>query len=196
MMKKLLVIIMALILSGGIYVAYETTKLLNELRCLGCIAMLPKTKEFKEFWIEYPSWYKNEGMPEHPEWIINASADKVVMLFFWGPACRSCEEQWEDMKKAGMVNGSEENGRISKNFSFVAFFSINVAGDEKGDAIRIYTKDRSNRVPTTVILFQKNGIIYWYAFSGKADGKGGRPTVEKLKEILELAKEEKNDLQS
>ncbi len=195
MRKKIMLIVMVAIFLAGIYTAYEKTKALNELRCLGCIAMLPKTKEFKEFWIEYPAWYKNEGTPEHPSWVINASLEKVVMLFFWGPACEPCEQQWEDMKKAGMVKGSEGNGNITQNFSFVKFFSINVAGDEKRNTVRIYTEDKSDSVPTTVILFQKNGTIYWYAFSGKADGKGGRPSIEKLIEILEIAKEERNDMQ-
>ena len=98
------------------------------------------------------------------------------------------------MKLAGIVEGNEENGKISKNYSFVELFSINVAFDEKADTIKIYTKDGNYITPTTVILFQKNGTIYWYAFSGKADGKGGRPDIEKLKEILVMAKERKNDV--
>ena len=46
--------------------------------------------------------------------------------------------------------------------------------------------------PTTVILFEKNGTIYWYAFSGDANGEGGRPTVAELVNILERAEVERN----
>ena len=190
-MKKVIYVAIAFaLLVAGFYLAYDRAKELNTARCWGCIAMQPKAEKFTNFWIEYPEGYKAKGIPPHPDWIINASKEKVVMLFFWGPACEPCEKQWEDMKKAGLVIGSEENGTITQNFSYVKLFSLDVT-KERGNTIKIYTKDGSESTPTTVILFEKNGTIYWYAFSGRADGKGGRPSIEELINILEKAKEEK-----
>ena len=100
------------------------------------------------------------------------------------------------MKKAGIVEGNEEGGRITANFSYVELFSINAPYEERGEAIRIYTKKASMDTPTTVILFEKNETIYWYAFSGEANGKGGRPDINGLINILEKAREEKYDMQS
>ncbi|MCD6448328.1 MAG: hypothetical protein J7L58_04710, partial [Thermoplasmata archaeon] len=56
---------------------------------------------------------------------------------------------------------------------------------------KIYHPKEILEAPTTVILFEKNGTIYWYAFSGEANGKGGRPDINGLINILEKAKEEK-----
>ncbi len=191
-MKKITFLIVALIiLSAGIYFGYEKVKALNIARCLGCIAMEPKAEKFKNFWVEYPSSYEMNGIPPHPSWLVNESREKVVMLFFWGPACHPCELQWNAMKNAGIVKGSEENGSFTENFSYAKLFSINQPYDEKGNIITLYTSDRSTGTPTTVILFEKNGTVYWYAFSGEANGKGGRPDINELINILEKAKEEK-----
>jgi len=194
-MKIIYLCIIIAILFAGSYLSYERVEQLNETRCLGCIGMQPKVEKFKEFWIKYPKSFNREGLPLHPSWIVNISKEKVVMLFFWSPACKPCKEQWEEMKKVGLVEGSEENGRIGENFSYVALFSIDITSSE-GNIIKIYTPDGNRVTPTTVILFEKNNTIYWYAFTGKADGKGGRPSVEELIKILEKAKEEKYDLQS
>jgi thiol-disulfide isomerase/thioredoxin len=198
MMRKAIYLMVALIiLAAGANTAYDSVKSLNIARCLGCIAMEPKAVKFVEFWVEYPEHYNNKGIPPHPDWVINASKQKVVMLFFWGPSCEPCEWQWEAMKKAGLVKGSEENGSATANFSYIQLFSINAPyDDEKGEAIRIYTPKGDTGTPTTVILFEKNGTIYWYAFSGPANGEGGRPDINGLINILEKAKEEKYDMQS
>ncbi len=189
-MKKIIaLIICAITLSSGFLIAYDTVKRLNIARCLGCIAMYPKAIKFS-FWVEYPKEYKNKGLPPHPEWIVNES--KVILLFLWGYACEPCEKQWEEMKKAGIVEGTEENGTVGGNFSYVKLYAIN--GQEEKDLVRIYNKRGEVELPTTVILFKKNETIYWYAFSGPADGKGGRPNIEELIKILEMAKEEKNVL--
>lgn len=194
MKKAIILIISSILLLFGIHMAYDSAKKLNIARCLGCIAMEPKVEKFKEFWIEYPKYYVKKGIPSHPEWIINESKEKILMLFFWAPACEPCERQWEEMKKAGMVEGSEEHGRMTENFSYVKLFSINAPYDKKGDAIRIYTAKGDVSTPTTVILFNKNGTIYWYAFSGEANGKGNRPNIRELIKIIEKAREEKHAL--
>lgn len=196
-MKKVAFLIMiAMILSAGIYFEYERVKALNIARCLGCIAMEPKAEKFKEFWIEYPESYKRSGLPKHPSWLVNESREKVVMLFFWGPACHPCERQWNAMRKAGIVEGNEENGSFTENFSYAKLFSINQPYDEKGSTITIYNPQGDTGTPTTVIIFEKNGTVYWYAFSGEANGEGGRPDINELINILEKAKEEKyGDLQ-
>jgi hypothetical protein len=96
------------------------------------------------------------------------------------------------MKHRGLVTGSEQDGGIAENYSYVSLFSLNAPFDERGDTIKMYTYDKSTGVPTTVILFGRNETIYWYAFSGEANGKGGRPTVEELITILERAREEQD----
>ena len=39
----------------------------------------------------------------------------------------------------------------------------------------------------------KNGSVLWYAFQGPADGTGGRPSIEKLEEILNDAIKVRDD---
>lgn len=192
MMKKAIVLLLALALvAPGAYLAYTHVEALNISRCLGCIALEPKAEKFEEFWVAYPSSYKNKGIPAHPQWVINESREQVVMLFYWGPSCEPCDRQWENMKKLGMVEGTERDGRMTENYSYVTLFSLNAPFDKNGDSIRIYHRKGGTETPTTVILFERNNTIYWYAFSGEANGEGGRPTVEELGNILEKAREEK-----
>lgn len=195
MMKKALLLLVALVLLvPGMYEFYGHIESLNTMRCLGCIAMEPKAIAFEEFWISYPGSYKNSGIPEHPAWIVNESRNNVVMLFFWGPGCEPCESQWEKMKRVNLVKGTEADGMISENYSYVSLFSINAPFDEKGDALKIYQQKGEIETPTTVVLFERNNTIYWYSFSGEANGHGGRPSINDLIRILETAWENQHDM--
>jgi len=187
-MKKLLLCTAIILLISGAYLCYNKTKKLNEMVCQGCIAIVSKSQKFGEFWIEYPHNYGMNGMPSHPEWAINFSKNNILMIFFYGPACEPCLHQWEEMKNVGMVEGNEEDGKFSRNFSYAILVTIDISKDAE-NTIRIYNSKSS--VPTTVIMFEKNEKIYWYAFSGPPDGKGGRPSIDELKNILEKAKGEK-----
>ena len=101
-------------------------------------------------------------------------------------------KQWENMKKSEIVEGNKKNGVMTENFSYVTLFSINAPFDSIGDSIKLYTQRGDTGVPTTVILYEQNGTVYWYGFSGDANGKGGRPNIDGLVFILERAKEAKN----
>ena len=187
-MKKLLLLISIILLVSGTYTSYEKVKKLNEMLCQGCIAIISKSYKFDKFWVEYPSIYEIKGLPSHPSWAVNFSKDNILMIFFYGPACEPCEQQWEEMKKAGIVEGRKENGSFSGNFSYAKLVTIDISKD-KEDIIKIY--NTRNSVPTTVIMFEKDGKIYWYAFYGPPDGKGGRPSIDELKTIMEKARMEK-----
>ncbi len=187
-MRKVVAIAMAFIVfSVGFHFAYEKSKLLNESRCLGCIALLPKASAFKGFWVEYPTFFHKKGSPALPDWLINESRQHVIMLFFWYKGCDPCKAQWDDMAHAGIVVGSEENGKMAANYSNVSLITIDIVNDERANLLKIFTPAKSTpSTPTTVILFTTNQT-YWYAFSGKADGKAGRPSIEQLKEIIREA---------
>jgi len=191
MKKVVYALIAAVLLSAGAYIAYHQVESLNIARCLGCLAMEPKVEEFVNFWVEYPDEYKQNGVPPHPQWIVDEAKEKVVMLFFWFEGCEACKRQWENMEKAGMVEGSEANGSFTDNFSYAKLITIDIVNSKDKDVLKIYHPKEILEAPTTVILFEKNGTIYWYAFSGEANGKGGRPDINGLINILEKAKEEK-----
>ncbi|MCD6170870.1 MAG: hypothetical protein J7J36_00400 [Thermoplasmata archaeon] len=192
-MKKFIVLLISIaFLLTGFHFAYEKSKILNESRCLGCIAMLPKAISFHKFWIEYPKNFHKSGIPQIPSWLLNESKKNVVMLFFWYKGCDPCKAQWDDMVANNIVSGSESNGKMTGNFSNITLISIDIINDKLGNLLPIYTpKGKPSETPTTVILFTKNET-YWYAFSGKADGIAGRPNISQLKKILNLAMEEKN----
>ncbi|MCD6512960.1 MAG: hypothetical protein J7K61_05100 [Thermoplasmata archaeon] len=196
-MKKVAVLIISIILfASGLYYGYEDSKRLNESRCLGCIALLPKAASFSTFWVEYPPFFHKKGIPAHPEAVLNESREHVVMLFFWDTGCDPCKEQWEEMKAKGIVDGSESDGRMTGNFSNITLFSIDIFNEKDGLRwLNVYTPaENPSSTPTTVILFTKNNTTYWYAFSGKADGKAGRPDLNKLEEILNEAMVMKDDM--
>ena len=170
-MKKIVAVAIAfLIFSVGFYHAYELSELLNKSRCLGCIALLPKVSTFKEFWVQYPSFFHKKGSPTLPDWLLNESKQHVVMLFFWYKGCDPCKAQWEDMVKNGIVVGSEENGKMAPNYSKnVSIITIDIVRSELGNLLEIFTPAKAiPSTPTTVILFTTNQT-YWYAFSGILD---------------------------
>ena len=191
-MKKIFyLLVAAALLFSGAYIAYKKVESLNVARCLGCIAMEPKVEKFAGFWVEYPEYYKQKGIPQHPQWIVDEAKKKVVMLFFWFEGCEACKKQWENMKKHGMVEGSEADGSFTENYSYAILITIDIVNSKDKDILKIYHAKEKMEAPTTVILFEKNGTIHWYAFSGEANGKGGRPDINGLINILEEAKEEK-----
>jgi len=190
-MKKIAAIAMAFIIfSIGFNFAYEKSELLNKSRCLGCLALLPKALEFKGFWMEYPNFFHKKGEPDFPDWLINESRKHVIVLFFWYKGCDPCKAQWEDMVKAGIVIGSEEDGKMAANYSNASLITIDILNDERASILQIFTPAKTTpSTPTTAIIFTTNRT-YWYAFSGRADGKAGRPSIEQLKEIIGEAIEE------
>jgi hypothetical protein len=180
----------ALLVSGA-YTAYNKSRDLNESTCLGCLALNPIVKSFSGFWIEYPGGYGKEGSVSHPSWAVDElNKGKVVMLFFWYHGCEPCSRQWNEMKNAGIVNGSEGNGRMGGSYEKnITLFSIDIINSERKDAIKIYIPGGYVVTPTTAVLTMHNESILWYAFQGPADGTGGRPSIEQLEEILTLAVE-------
>ncbi|MEA2054243.1 MAG: hypothetical protein U9O96_03885 [Candidatus Thermoplasmatota archaeon] len=186
-------IAIALVLfTGGVYTSYEKSRNLNEATCLGCLALNPIVKSFSGFWVEYPEGYDKEGnnVP-HPSWVVDElSKGKVVMLFFWYHGCDPCSRQWSDMKNAGIVEGSEENGCMDERYKKnITLFTVDIINSERKDVIKIYTPKGDIGAPTTVILTLKDGNVLWYAFQGPAGGDGGQPSLKQLEEILALAVE-------
>lgn len=189
------IIIALALFVGGWYTAYDKSTDLNESTCLGCIALNPIVSPFSEFWVEYPKGYSREGNVPHPQWVIDElNKGKVVMLFYWYHGCEPCSRQWNDMKNAGIVEGSESDGKMSAKYGGnITLFTIDIINSERKDTIKIYTPKGDIGTPTTVILTMKNGSVLWYAFQGPADGTGGRPSIEKLEEILNDAIKVRDD---
>ena len=183
------IIIALAFFTGGWYTAYEKSANLNESTCLGCIALNPIVESFSGFWTEYPDGYSREGTVPHPQWAVDElNKGRVVMLFFWYHGCEPCSRQWNDMSRAGIVNGSEGSGKMAGVYAEnVTLFTIDIINNERKDAIKIYTPKGDIGTPTTAILTMKNGSIMWYAFQGPADGSGGRPSIETLENILDDA---------
>jgi len=184
-----------LLISGG-YAAYNKSKTLNESICLGCIGLNPIVESFSEFWVEYPRGYGKEGNVSHPQWVIDElNKGKIVMLFFWYHGCEPCSRQWNDMLHAGIVEGTEENGKIGVAYkNNVTLLTIDTINSERKDSIKLYNPSKKEDYnPTTAIITMKNGSILWYAFQGPADGSGGRPSMRGLEEILNYALKIKED---
>ncbi len=181
------------LLAAGAIVAYETAQQFNENRCWGCLALDPAGTAFDGFWNTYPSLYGSRAgsTVSHPAWIRGALNDsQVVMLFFWYTGCSSCKALWDKMRDKGTVTGSEANGDVT--LANVTLYSIDfLYGDNetRGDAFDVYTITRG--APTTVVLYEKEGGVRWYAFEGATyptDTDGDTMTVhDLLREALEEA---------
>jgi len=171
---------------GGWYTAYEKSAEFNKNTCSGCVALNPIGEPFSEFWVEYPKEYKRGRIVPHHQWVVDElNKSKVIMLFFWYHGCEPCSRQWNDMLHAGIVNGSEDSGKMTGEYAKnITLFTIDVINSEKKDTLKIYTPKGKEVTPTTVILTMKNGSILWYAFQGLADGDGGRPSIDGLEVIL------------
>ena len=184
---------LASITIGG-FKAYETSQRLNESTCLGCLALNPRVASFTDFWSIYPDSYGNkEGKDvQHPMWVTNeVNNGTVIMLFFWYNGCQPCKQQWDDMKEIGLVEGNEDDGRMSPPYaSNVTLITIDVINSERTNARKVYAyPSREDYTPITAIITRNASGLIWYAFQGPADGNGGRPSVQKLTDIINLAVE-------
>ncbi|MGC9554110.1 MAG: hypothetical protein ACP5EK_02255 [Thermoplasmatota archaeon] len=186
------VLIALVVLAGGALNAYVTSQRLNESTCLGCLALNPRGAPFTDFWSAYPDSYgSREGKEvQHPSWVTGeVNNGSVAMLFFWYHGCQPCKQQWDDMKKRGLVEGSEEDGRMAPPYKQnVTLIPIDVVNSDRTDARTVYAQPgREEFTPITVVVTGNQSGLSWYAFQGPADGEGGRPSVQELIDIIEMA---------
>jgi len=171
----------ALLVSGAGFGGYVLSKRISSTTCYGCLGLNPEFTPFKGFLTKNVS---------HPDWVVDTLKDgKIVFIFLWSPRCKPCDEQWNDMKSAGIVRGIEENGEIGDKYNDdVKLFSLNSRGDTGSDAINTYNP--GGGTPTTVIITlvkdnETNNVrIGWYSFAGY---ESGSPTMSYLKNVIESA---------
>lgn len=189
--------IMALVVAGvllaaGAMVAYDTAQTFNQNRCWGCLALDPAGKVFQDFWVAYPSLYgeKEGNQVPHPAWIRSAlNETPVVMLFFWYRGCSSCKELWDAMREEGTVTGSEAHGDITiDNVTLYSIDFLHGDNETRSQAFDVYTIIRG--APTTVVLFEKEGTVHWYAFEGATYPRDSNGAVMTVQNLLEEALEE------
>jgi len=199
--QKLLVGVLAFtfvtsIAAGAYSISYEK----NRIKCLGCLALRPDVPGFDgNWWINYPEGaidvYGNDrsGQPvDHPQEIIDAlSTHKAVFLFFYQSGCTGCEEQWEDMKKAGIVSGDENNGQMDRYSLDAVLFTLSLDDGNPNqnrnmewfETYEMYKKV-GNKVegvtPTSVFLTHYKGGIGWYSVAGQM-------SAEEVDGILSMA---------
>jgi len=186
------VIIALVILVVGGFNAYLTAQRLNESTCLGCLALNPRVTPFTEFWYNYPNSYGSKAgeVVQHPPWVVEEVKNgSTVMLFFWYHGCQPCKQQWNGMKEIGLVEGTEEEGRMTSTYaSNVTLINIDVINSERKSSRSVYTPSgQEDFTPITAIVSGNASGLAWYAFQGPADGDGGRPSVRDLIDIIGLA---------
>lgn len=191
--QKLMGVVLALavLIAGGL-AAYPTSQRLNQSTCLGCLALNPRVVSFAHFWSTYPDSYGGrEGTEvQHPSWVVDTVTNgSVAMLFFWYQGCQPCKQQWEEMKKRGLVEGTEEDGRLTASYAHNAsLITIDVLHSDRARALNVYARPgQEGYTPLTAVITMNESGIFWYAFQGPADGEGGRPSVQELITIIELA---------
>ena len=168
--KSVFIVSIAWLIIGVGLDGYESTRNQNEVLCLGCLALNPVVDDFGDFWVKHPDSGK---VPKHPGGVKDELNKKdVVFIFLWDDGCVPCEEQWEDMKDAGLVKGSEQDGEMANYTSEVTLYSLKASdGDRGSDARDIYDPNGGGHgTPTTVILTKEEGdpdTIYWWAGEGK-----------------------------
>ncbi len=168
-----------LLVSGIGLGGYALSKRITLVPCYGCMALNPRFTPFKGFSTENVS---------HPDWMIDTLKDgKVVFIFLWQIGCDPCEAQWDAMKNAGIVKGTEENGEIGDRYKDeVKLFSLNSVRDNGTEAMNTYNP--GGGTPTTVILTlvkdnETNEVkIGWYSFAGYEPCK---PSMSYLEKIIE-----------
>ena len=186
------VIIALLILVAGGFNTYLTSQRLNENTCLGCLALIPRVAPFTEFWYYYPNSYGSRAgeVVQHPPWVVEeVNNGSTVMLFFWYHGCKPCKQQWDDMKEIGLVDGTEEKGRMNSTYApNVTLINIDVINSERKSSRKVYAPPgQEDFTPITVIVTGNASGFAWYSFQGPADGVGGRPSVRYLVDIINLA---------
>ncbi len=174
--------VFALLVSGAGLGGYVLSKRISSVPCYGCMGLNPRFTPFEGFLTKNVS---------HPDWVIDTLKDeKAVFIFLWGGGCTPCTAQWDDMKNAGIVKGSEENGEIDNRYvDGVKLFSLDTGSrtDLRGEeAMNVYTL--GGGTPTTIIITlvkdnETNEVkIGWYSFMGYQSGK---PSMSNLEQIIE-----------
>ena len=168
--KSALIISVIWLVIGVSLEGYEITKSQNEVLCLGCLALDPVVDEFEGFWVEHP---EDDKIPKHPGWVKDElGKKKVVFIFLWDDGCTPCDEQWDDMKDAGLVKGSEDDGEMAKYTGNVTLFSLKASDNDRGSEARdIYDPNGGGHGTPNSIFLTKEGnsetTIYWWAGEGK-----------------------------
>ena len=171
-----IIIIIGVLAGGLVGDAYMSVQNHSAVPCLGCLGLSPVSGEFEEWWIDYPEGHVKEGQPVgHPSWILEALDEyEMIILFFWQDECPPCEKQWEDMKDAGLVSGSEANGKLIKYTEIAYLYSLDVADPKhnyRDIMYDIYDPEGYRQgTPTTVFLVTlHDNNIGWYSQKGYVD---------------------------
>jgi hypothetical protein len=166
---------------------YEEVQDLASVKCLGCLGLNSVVPGFDGFWTVYPEGHEKEGEEvEHPE-LVTRTFDRddvdLLILFYWTQGCVPCAEQWEEMKKEGIVSGEEDGGREGDKYPKTLIYSLDAGNfdeytvDHFGSEITFVPNEMFwtyhingdpyyNGVPDTVFIFERDGEIYWYMHYG------------------------------
>ncbi len=168
--SALIVSVIWLVLGAGLD-GYEKTKLQNDVLCLGCLALDPKAEDFEGFWVEHP---EDGKVPQHPDWVEDDLENKkAVFIFLWSKGCVPCQEQWDEMKEKGLVEGEEKDGTLAKYTQDVSFYTLDAGSEGKGkEAIDIYDPNGgSSGTPQSIFITTSEDTndtaVYWWAAEGK-----------------------------
>ncbi|MBN1389646.1 MAG: hypothetical protein JXA22_03280 [Candidatus Thermoplasmatota archaeon] len=169
---------------------YDNVEKLASVKCLGCLGLDPVVPGFNGFWTYYPEGHTREGeIVDHPEWMEEALARddvELIILFYWTPGCVPCAQQWDEMRRAGLVSGEEEGGREGDRYQGVLVYSLDASEFDEvdlmlfDDDVKVVPNDLFwiyhfngdpyyNGVPDTVFLFEMDGQVHWFMHYGRMD---------------------------
>ncbi len=190
--------VMVLMLAGGagalvwgyLDEGYEEVEKLASVKCLGCLGLDPRIDGFSEFWDVYPEGHDKEGQEvDHKPTVLNSLGDEdvdITILFFWGPGCVPCAEQWEDMLDEEIASGAEDGGREGDAYDRLEMYSIDASRDDENLywTYHFNGKKEYNGIPMTVFLFEGYDDIMWYANYGKMDVHDMIEIIENIEQIV------------
>lgn len=149
----------------------------NGNTCWSCLGLQPHSSP-KGWLVDYP-----DGKPvNHPAWIREMLKNGPVFIYVHQVPCTGCEVQWKDMIKGGIITPdgnltSEYRGKIS--FVILDATYGSPTRDRALEVLKTYSLGVQG-TPTTVVLTEKNGEVYWYS-------KSGVVYAEELKKVLNEA---------
>ncbi len=168
----------------------EEVEKLASVKCFGCLGLDPRIDGFSEFWDVFPEGHEREGQAvDHRPKVINSLSEEDVdltILFFWGPGCVPCAEQWEDMVHENIASGPEDGGREGDAYEGLRLYSVDASRDSENLywTYHFNGKKEYNGIPMTVFLFQGHDDIMWYSHYGKMDIDEVVQMIENIQQIV------------
>ncbi len=177
---------------------YEEVETLASVKCFGCLGLDPRIDGFSEFWDVYPDGHEKEGQPvDHRPIVLNTLNDEdvdLMILFFWGPGCVPCAEQWEEMVEEDIASGHEEGGKEGDAYEGLRLHSVDASRDDENLywTYHFNGKKEYNGIPRTVFLFNGYDDIMWYSHYGKMDINEVAGMIKDIQQIvLEIREHER-----